>query len=119
MFSTNSFCIRVTNIRCRNIGSLEFTNGREPLNLLNKLNIRGYWCSITQKVLYKAVSKLLGMSGRFPQTFRLNVNVTPALLKDTHFVQMCKLLSDEKGARLMLELTEQQPFTISYRQPAP
>nr|WEG98569.1 hypothetical protein NEAPIHCB_00068 [Escherichia coli] len=44
MFSTNSFCIRVTNIRCRNIGSLEFTNGREPLNLLNKLNIRGYWC---------------------------------------------------------------------------
>ncbi len=69
---------------------------------------------ITQKVLYKAVSKLLGMSGRFPQTFRLNVNVTPALLKDTHFVQMCKLLSDEKGARLMLELTEQQPFTISY-----
>ncbi len=52
---------------------------------------------ITQKVLYKAVSKLLGMSGRFPQTFRLNVNVTPALLKDTHFVQMCKLLSDEKG----------------------
>ncbi|HFW6779343.1 EAL domain-containing protein [Escherichia coli] len=79
----------------------------------------GVLVPITQKVLYKAVSKLLGMSGRFPQTFRLNVNVTPALLKDTHFVQMCKLLSDEKGARLMLELTEQQPFTISYRQPAP
>ncbi|MDF8907418.1 EAL domain-containing protein (plasmid) [Escherichia coli] len=65
---------------------------------------------ITQKVLYKAVSKLLGMSRSFPQTFRLNVNVTPALLKDIHFVQMCKSLSNEKGVRFVLELTEQHPF---------
>lgn len=45
-----------------------------------------------------------------PRGFRLAVNVTPALLAEREFTQMCLALAGHDSINLVLELTEQQPF---------
>ncbi|MGT6156028.1 EAL domain-containing protein, partial [Escherichia coli] len=56
-----------------------------------------------------------GLNEPVTKRFQLAVNVTPALLADRDFTQMCLALAGENRIRLVLELTEQRPFCITHR----
>ncbi|MCZ5619827.1 EAL domain-containing protein [Escherichia coli] len=55
---------------------------------------------------------LSGIKTLLPRGFRLAVNVTPALLAEREFTQMCLALAGHDNIHLVLELTEQQPFNM-------
>ncbi|RMA79668.1 MULTISPECIES: EAL domain-containing protein [unclassified Enterobacter] len=84
-----------------------------PACFIEQAESAGLLSLITQKILHQAVTALAGIKTMLPQGFRLAVNVTPLLLEDSDFSQMCLSLAGERGIRLVLELTEQQPFYIT------
>lgn len=65
--------------------------------------------------MLQAVNELSELRNALPDNFRLAVNVTPALLADKQFIQMCLRLAGKGKIRLVLELTEQQPFYIGWQ----
>lgn len=84
-----------------------------PDNFIKQAESSGLLSLITQKILIQAVHGLTDMNVRLPSVFRLAVNVTPALLVDDDFTQMCKSLADMYNIHLILELTEQQSFFMN------
>lgn len=67
---------------------------------------------LTEKILNRAVTGLSEIKTLLPRDFRLAVNVTPALLAEREFTQMCLALAGHDSIHLVLELTEQQPFNM-------
>ncbi len=67
---------------------------------LNRVESAGLLLPVTEKILNRAVAGLSEVKAMLPRGFRLAVNVTPALLAEREFTQMC------------LALTEQQPFNM-------
>lgn len=57
-------------------------------------------------------AELSEVKAMLPRGFRLAVNVTPALLAEREFTQMCLALAGHDSIYLVLELTEQQPFNM-------
>ena len=72
----------------------------------------GLLLPLTEKMLSLAVDGLSEIKTVLPFDFRLAVNVTPALLVDSAFTQMCLSLAGHDNVHLVLELTEQQPFNM-------
>lgn len=67
---------------------------------------------MTKNILRQAAIGLSDMVHMLSQDFRLAVNVTPALLADRGFVQMCLRMAGESSMHLVLELTESHPFSL-------
>ena len=70
---------------------------------------------LTEKILNRVVTGLSEIKTLLPRDFRLAVNVTPALLAEREFTQMCLALAGHDSILLVLELTEQQPFNMDRR----
>lgn len=83
-----------------------------PMYFIDQIESAGLLSVMTQKILQQAVTGLSCMTHILPQGFRLAVNVTPTLLADRDFTQMCLAFTRSYGMRLVLELTEQCPFSV-------
>ncbi|EOM1498585.1 EAL domain-containing protein, partial [Escherichia coli] len=64
------------------------------------------------KILNHTVARLSEVKAMLPRGFRLAVNVTPGLLAESEFTQMCLVLAGHDSIHLVLELTEQQSFNM-------
>lgn len=83
-----------------------------PAYFINWVEAAGLLLPLTEKILNCAVAWLSKIKTMLPRDFRLAVNVTPALLADHEFTEVCLALTDHNNVHLVLELTEQQPFNI-------
>ncbi|EFH4869505.1 EAL domain-containing protein [Escherichia coli] len=83
-----------------------------PVYFINRVESAGLLLPLTKKILDRAVAKLSEIKAVLPRNFRLAVNVTPTLLAEREFTQMCLALTGYDSIHLVLELTEQQPFNI-------
>ncbi|EFD1100135.1 TPA: EAL domain-containing protein [Escherichia coli] len=83
-----------------------------PAYFINLVESAGLLLPLTEKMLSRAVGGLSEIKTMLPRGFRLAVNVTPALLADDAFTQMCLALTGLDNVHLVLELTEQQPFNV-------
>lgn len=79
-----------------------------PAYFINRVESAGLLLSLTEKILNRAVAGLAEVKNMLPCGFRLAVNVTPALLAECEFTQMCLALAGHDSIHLVLELTEQQ-----------
>ncbi|MFL9144251.1 EAL domain-containing protein, partial [Escherichia coli] len=82
-----------------------------PARFIAHVETLGMLSNLTQKMVRQSASRFAGMKMMPLQGFRLTVNVTPMLLADRDFVQMCLALANENGIHLVLELTEQRLFS--------
>lgn len=83
-----------------------------PAYFINRVESVGLLLPLTEKILNRAVAGLSEIKAMLPHDFRLAVNVTPALLAEREFTQMCLVLAGHDSIHLVLELTEQQPFNM-------
>ena len=83
-----------------------------PVYFINRVESVGLLLPLTEKILNRAVAGLSEIKAMLPHDFRLAVNVTPALLAEREFTQMCLVLAGHDSIHLVLELTEQQPFNM-------
>ena len=83
-----------------------------PAYFINRMESAGLLLPLTEKILNRAVAGLSEIKAMLPRDFRLAVNVTPALLAEREFTQMCLALAGHDSIHLVLELTEQQPFNM-------
>ena len=83
-----------------------------PASFISRMEDAGLLLPLTKKILNRAVVGLSEVKAMLPQGFRLAVNVTPALLAEREFTQMCLVLAVHDYIHLVLELTEQQPFNM-------
>ena len=83
-----------------------------PSYFINRMESTGLLLSLTEKILNRAVSGLSEIKSMLPRGFRLAVNVTPSLLAEREFTQMCLALAEHDNIHLILELTELQPFSM-------
>ena len=83
-----------------------------PAYFINRVESAGLLLPLTEKMLSLAVDGLSEIKTVLPFDFRLAVNVTPALLVDSAFTQMCLSLAGHDNVHLVLELTEHQPFNM-------
>ncbi|MGF2917683.1 EAL domain-containing protein [Escherichia marmotae] len=83
-----------------------------PAYFINRVESAGLLLPVTEKILNRAVAGLSEVKAMLPRGFRLAVNVTPALLAEREFTQMCLALAGHDSIHLVLELTEQQPFNM-------
>ncbi|GCH59935.1 inner membrane protein [Escherichia coli] len=83
-----------------------------PAYFINRVESVGLLLPVTEKILNRAVAGLSEVKAMLPRGFRLAVNVTPALLAEREFTQMCLALAGHDSIHLVLELTEQQPFNM-------
>ncbi|HCO1226084.1 TPA: EAL domain-containing protein, partial [Escherichia coli] len=83
-----------------------------PAFFMNRVESAGLLLPLTEKILNRAVAGLSEVKAMLPRGFRLAVNVTPALLAEREFTQMCLALAGHDSIHLVLELTEQQPFNM-------
>lgn len=83
-----------------------------PAYFINRVESAGLLLPLTGKILNRAVAGLSEVKAMLPHGFRLAVNVTPALLAEREFTQMCLALAGHDSIHLVLELTEQQPFNM-------
>ncbi|HBC0970820.1 TPA: EAL domain-containing protein [Escherichia coli] len=83
-----------------------------PSYFINRMESVGLLLPLTEKILTRTVNNLSEIKTMLPSGFRLAVNVTPALLADHEFTQMCLVLTEHDNIHLVLELTEQQPFIM-------
>ncbi|EGJ4498212.1 EAL domain-containing protein [Escherichia coli] len=81
-----------------------------PAYFINRVESAGLLLPVTEKILNRAVAGLSEIKAMLPHGFRLAVNVTPALLAEREFTQMCLALAKHDEVHLVLELTEQQSF---------
>lgn len=86
-----------------------------PAYFIEQVETCGLLPTMTQQLVRQVVSGLACLGTARLKRFRLAVNVTPALLADRDFTQMCLALAGENRIRLVLELTEQRPFCITHR----
>ncbi|EFB1556605.1 EAL domain-containing protein [Escherichia coli] len=86
-----------------------------PARFISQTESFGLLPGMTCRLMLQAANEFLGLGNALPDSFRLAVNVTPALLSDKQFIQMCLILAGEGKIRLVLELTEQQPFYIDWQ----
>lgn len=86
-----------------------------PAYFISQAESVGLLPDMTCRLMQQAVNTLSGIKNVLPDGFRLAVNVTPTLLTDRRFIQMCLMLAGESGIRLVLELTEQQPFYANWQ----
>ncbi|HDW2448434.1 TPA: EAL domain-containing protein [Escherichia coli] len=86
-----------------------------PAYFINRMESAGLLPDMTRRLMLQAVNALSGIKSMLPDNFRLAVNVTPTLLTDSRFIQMCLMLAEEGKIRLVLELTEQQPFNADWQ----
>ena len=86
-----------------------------PAYFIEQVETCGLLPAMTQQLVRQVVSGLACLGTARLKRFRLAVNVTPALLADRDFTQMCLALAGENRIRLVLELTEQRPFCITHR----
>ena len=84
-----------------------------PAYFINRVEYAGLLLPLTEKILNRAVTGLSEIKTLLPRDFRLAVNVTPALLAEREFTQMCLALAGHDSIHLVLELTEQQPFNMN------
>lgn len=83
-----------------------------PAYFINRVESAGLLLPVTEKILNRAVAGLSEVKAMLPRGFRLAVNVTPGLLAEREFTQMCLALAGHDSIHLVLELTEQQPFNM-------
>lgn len=83
-----------------------------PVYFINRVESAGLLLPLTEKILNRAVVGLSEVKAMLPRGFRLAVNVTPALLAEREFTQMCLALAGYDSIHLVLELTEQEPFNM-------
>lgn len=83
-----------------------------PVYFINRVESAGLLLPLTEKILNRAVVGLSEVKAMLPRGFRLAVNVTPALLAEREFTQMCLALAGHDSIHLVLELTEQEPFNM-------
>lgn len=83
-----------------------------PAYFINRVESAGLLLPLTEKILNRAVVGLSEVKAMLPRGFRLAVNVTPALLAEREFTQMCLALAGYDCIHLVLELTEQEPFNM-------
>lgn len=83
-----------------------------PSYFINRVESGGLLFPLTEQMLNRAVTGLSKITHMLPCDFRLGVNVTPSLLADREFVQMCQTLAEHDNINLVLELTEQQQFNM-------
>ncbi|WP_426472805.1 EAL domain-containing protein [Escherichia marmotae] len=83
-----------------------------PAYFINRVESAGLLLPLTEKILNRAVAGLSEIETMQSRGFWLAVNVTPSLLADREFTQMCLALAGHDGIHLVLELTEQQPFNM-------
>ncbi|WP_105467432.1 EAL domain-containing protein [Escherichia coli] len=81
-----------------------------PVYFISLVESAGLWLPLMEKILNRAVAGLSAIKAMLPRDFRLAVNVTPALLAEREFTQMCLALAEHDNVHLILEMTEQQPF---------
>lgn len=86
-----------------------------PARFIGQVESAGLLPDMTCRLMLQAVNALSGIKSVLPDDFRLAVNVTPALLTDSRFIQMCLTLAGESKIRLVLELTEQRPFNADWQ----
>ena len=86
-----------------------------PAYFINRVESVGLLLSLTEKILNHTVARLSEVKAMLPRGFRLAVNVTPGLLAESEFTQMCLVLAGHDSIHLVLELTEQQPFNMAGR----
>lgn len=84
-----------------------------PAYFINRTESAGLLLPLTEKILNRAVTGLSDIKAMLPHGFRLAVNVTPTLLADHEFTQICLALAGHDNIHLVLELTEQQPFNMN------
>ncbi|ENH3686790.1 EAL domain-containing protein, partial [Escherichia coli] len=84
-----------------------------PAYFINRVESAGLVLPLTEKILNRAVAGLSKVKAILPRGFRLAVNVTPSLLAEREFTQMCLALAGHDSIHLVLELTEQQPFYMN------
>lgn len=80
-----------------------------PAHFINQAGAANILLPLTKKLLSRTV-EFLTIKSMLTNKFRLAVNVTPAILADTEFTQMCLDVAKKNRIHLILELTEQQPF---------
>ncbi|WP_407904692.1 EAL domain-containing protein [Escherichia coli] len=86
-----------------------------PAYFINRMESAGLLLPVTEKILNRAVAGLSEVKAMLPRGFRLAVNVTPGLLAECEFTQMCLVLAGHDSIHLVLELTEQRPFNIDWQ----
>ncbi|HAV9130847.1 TPA: EAL domain-containing protein [Escherichia coli] len=86
-----------------------------PERFITQTESAGLLPDMTRRLMLQAINALSGIKDVLPDDFRLAVNVTPALLTDSRFIQMCLTLAEDSRIRLILELTEQQPFNVDWQ----
>ncbi|EIG1887997.1 EAL domain-containing protein [Escherichia coli] len=84
-----------------------------PTCFIERIDSAGLLLGLTQKILCQTVNSLADIKNALPPKFRLAVNITPAMLADAGFTQMCLELAGVNNIRLVLELTEQHPFGMN------
>ncbi|MBB6965810.1 EAL domain-containing protein [Escherichia coli] len=83
-----------------------------PVHFINQVESAGLLLPLTEKILNRAVARLSEVKTMLSRDFQLAVNVTPALLAEREFTQMCLALAGHDSIHLVLELTELQPFNM-------
>ncbi|WP_215418584.1 EAL domain-containing protein [Escherichia coli] len=83
-----------------------------PTYFINRAESADLLLPLTAKILNRTVDRLSEIKTMLPRSFRLAVNVTPGLLAEREFTQMCLALAGHDSIHLVLELTEQQPFNM-------
>ncbi|ELO5003670.1 EAL domain-containing protein [Escherichia coli] len=86
-----------------------------PERFISQAESAGLLPDMTRRLMLQAVNTLSGIRSILPDDFRLAVNVTPALLTDSRFIQMSLTLAGEGRIPLVLELTEQHPFNADWQ----
>ncbi|EKY6649277.1 EAL domain-containing protein, partial [Escherichia coli] len=73
-----------------------------PAFFMNRVESAGLLLPLTEKILNRAVAALSEVKTMLPRGFRLAVNVTPALLAEREFTQMCLALAGHDSIHLVL-----------------
>lgn len=108
--STSDFAISGVELLAR--WHISEGNVISPACFISPLESAGLLLPMTKKVMSQAIASLSDISDVLPSSFFLTVNVTPTMLADSEFAQMCLVLIDKSRIHLVLELTEQEPFYI-------
>ncbi|HAW2529126.1 TPA: EAL domain-containing protein [Escherichia coli] len=86
-----------------------------PTCFISQIEASGLLSGMTRGLMLQTFNELSELKNALPDSFRLAVNVTPALLTDKQFIKMCLRLAGTEKIHLVLELTEQQPFYIDWQ----
>lgn len=87
----------------------------QPVHFIRQIESACLLSDMTCNLMLQAVNELSEIKDILPEDFRLAVNVTPGMLDDRKFIQMCMNLSGKGNIRLVLELTEKQPFYTNWQ----